>query len=72
MSVGALVLWSYWYAAQLGRYWVFGGTVWTILTTIIAMSAEATGTIEADSCDLPILNFKYCPHCGAKMDIKEE
>ena len=39
---------------------------------IIAMSAEVTGTIEADSCDLPILNFKYCPHCGAEMDIKEE
>lgn len=27
--------------------------------------------LESDACELPILNFKYCPHCGAKMDEEE-
>ena len=49
-------------------YWVFTGRTYKCSNCCL----KEDNAVEADSCDLPILNFKYCPHCGAEMDIKEE
>ena len=49
-------------------HWIFTGRTYKCSNCCL----KEDNAVEADSCDLPILNFKYCPHCGAEMDIKEE
>ena len=45
-------------------HWIFTGRTYKCSNCCLSED----NAVEADPCDLPMLNFKYCPHCGAKMD----
>ena len=49
-------------------HWVFTGRTYKCSNCYL----KEYNAVEADLCDMPLLNFKYCPHCGAKMDGVEE
>ena len=45
-------------------HWVFTGRTYKCSNCCL----KEDNAVEADLCDMPLLNFKYCPNCGAKMD----
>lgn len=49
-------------------HWVLTGRTYKCSSCCL----KEDNAVEADLCDMPLLNFKYCPHCGAKMDGVEE
>ena len=45
-------------------HWIFTGRTYKCSNCCLSED----NAVEADPCDLPMLNFKYCPHRGARMD----
>ena len=45
-------------------HWIFTGRTYKCSNCCL----KVDNAVEADLCDMPLLNFKYCPNCGAKMD----
>lgn len=47
-------------------HWIFTGRTYKCSNCCL----KEDNAVEADLCDMPLINFKYCPNCGAKMDEK--
>ena len=47
-------------------HWIFTGRTYKCSNCCL----KEDNAVEADLCDMPLINFKYCPNCGAKMDKK--
>ena len=47
--------------------WLRGDDDWDSLTTIRCSLCSEEWCFETDD-DVSLLNYKYCPNCGAKMD----
>lgn len=47
--------------------WLRGDDDWDSLTTIQCSLCSEEWCFETDD-DVSLLNYKYCPNCGAKMD----
>ena len=47
--------------------WLRGDDDWDSLTTIQCSICSEDWCFETDD-DVSLLNYKYCPNCGAKMD----
>ncbi len=47
--------------------WLRTDDDWNSLTTIQCSLCSEEWCFETDD-DVSLLNYKYCPHCGAKMD----
>ena len=45
--------------------WIFTGKTYKCSNCCF----KDNNAVEADLCDMPLLNFKYCPCCGAKMSM---
>lgn len=45
-------------------HWIFTGRTYKCSNCCL----KEDNAVEADLCDMPLLNFKFCPNCGAKMD----
>lgn len=44
-------------------FWVFTGKTYKCSNCCF----KVDNSVESDSCDLPLLNFRYCPNCGVKI-----
>lgn len=51
--------------------WLRADDDWNSLTTIQCSLCGEEWCFETDD-DVSLLNYKYCPHCGAKMDGGDE
>ena len=51
--------------------WVRTDYDWHSLTTYRCTACGEEFCFEIDE-DLPLLNYNYCPNCGAKMDLEDE
>lgn len=51
--------------------WLRTDDDWNSLTTIQCSLCSEEWCFETDD-DVSLLNYKYCPHCGAKMDGGED
>ena len=51
--------------------WVRIDDDWNSLTTYQCTACDEEFCFEIDE-DLPLLNYNYCPNCGAKMDLEDE
>lgn len=49
--------------------WVRTEDDWNSLTTYQCTACDEEFCFEIDE-DLPLLNYNYCPNCGAKMDLE--
>lgn len=47
-------------------HWIFTGRTYKCSNCCL----KEDNAVEADLCDMPLINFKYCPNCGTKMDEK--
>ena len=47
--------------------WLLADDDWNSLTTIQCSLCSEEWCFETDD-DVSLLNYKYCPNCGAKMD----
>ena len=50
--------------------WLRADDDWNSLTTIKCSLCSEEWCFETDD-DVSLLNYKYCPNCGAKMDLEE-
>lgn len=48
--------------------WIFTGKTYKCSNCCF----KDNNAVEADLCDMQLLNFKYCPNCGAKMQPSKE
>lgn len=51
--------------------WLRNDYDWHSLTTYRCTACGEEFCFEIDE-DLPLLNYNYCPNCGAKMDLEDE
>lgn len=52
---------------KIAREWLRSDDDWNSLTTIQCSICGEEWCFETDD-DVSLLNYKYCPNCGAKMD----
>jgi DNA-directed RNA polymerase subunit RPC12/RpoP len=50
--------------------WLRNDYDWNSLTTYRCTACGEEFCFEIDE-DLPLLNYNYCPNCGAKMDLED-
>lgn len=51
--------------------WLRNDYDWHSLTTYRCTACGEEFCFEIDE-DLPLLNYNYCPNCGAKMDLEDD